>query len=415
MQMQSQKQIIIGVTTLVCILLVGIAFTSIRRIGPSVAAQLPAERTLLVLSHFSINEQQVLQSIFSSLRGAPLKEEPTPIAALVASGDATEWVLFDAQGTPSTTQPLVQEGEASLLSDAAYLPLRSTYTTHVPWAFVRSPHTDAHLNGFTIPSHPITLSLGTGSISLAWATKTILQNGFMGPNVQDTSRLGFSIRATQLQPVLEGVFSVLSAQNQMVVRTLIESKVRTIFGADISARYDILPLLHGAGTFIAKEQTGSLIIGLRALPQSNQTEALDRLEQGITSALAGAERIQRTFDTTFTFDSLEASNKPVHTTSFLGMWEIHTTPFTPTLVARNGQEWIFGSTQEMAPPLIEATLPMSKEYIASGTINKKAMQNLLQNARISVQIPWQILLQKDENVAWSLQRQGDLAVLRISR
>jgi hypothetical protein len=409
-----RNQIIIGTVSLVCLILIGVSFILLRQIGPSPASLLPADRTVMLVSNLSPESQRQMQSIIPGLADAPLQEQGTTVAALITTGTTTRWVIFDANGTPQSDTSLMVEGERPLSSDSVYRQLQQTYTTHAPWLFVRFPETPLQIDGLRTPSTPVAVTVGTGSVQIAWPTT--LQSAFTGPVPPLDDDTVLRVSAARLGAFVMGISTLLSEQQTIAAHALLQSWISRTVGSEVSATYDILPSIDGAGTLmLQKTKTGSLALSLRALPHTKQEESMTRLEQGMLSTATGTERIQRTFDETFTFDTVQLAEGAEAEEMEIGAWTVHLSPGRAAMIGRSGREWAFGTDRLLFTSLIRAMQSSAAQHIAEGVIDPKAAEALLEGWKIQVNLPWELLPGTSKHVLWTLDRKGGLAILTIER
>jgi hypothetical protein len=412
MQFSVRTQVIIGAVSLLCLLLAGTSFALLRQIGPSPASLLPADRTVMLVSNLSPAMQKKLQTVLPALADAPLRGQDTPVAALVRSGTALTWVTFDARGNAQTSVPLLTESETPLSSDAAFRQLRQTYDAQSPWLFVRFPETPLHVDGLTGPTVPASVTVGTGAVQIAWPTR--MQTGFTGPVPQESNGTVLRVSAAQLTSFLTSATTLLTEQNRLTVKTLLTAWISHTVGPEVSAAYDVLPLLDGAGTLTVAQTGSGTDIALRALPHDARDASLVRIEQGIVSVAAGTERVQRTFDEKFSFDTIRLAEGDEAETAQIGAWSVHLSPAASTMAGRMGREWAFGTDRALFTTLLQAMQSSAGQHIAEGTVDPAALNILLERWRIHLALPWD-LLPAGKDVFWTLDRKGGLAVLSVSR
>lgn len=408
-----RTQIIAGTAALACLLVIGMAFFLLREIGPGPASLLPAERTLMLVTNMPPTTQQALQDLLPDLKGAPLHEQGTPVAALVRTGNKTAWVTFDAHGTPSVPGALLQEGETPLSADNAYSRLSATYTPTAPWLFARFPETKLQVEGIAVPSSPMTISMGTGSVRIAWPTR--MTASFTGPVMKESSPLIFRLNAANLGSFLTQAVSVLSDSVRLPANALLRSWVSSVVGNDMSVRYDVVPALEGAGTMVINNASGSLEVGLRALPSESAEKILTTMEQGALGSAVGAEHVERTFDEKFTFETMKAGADVTPTKEEQGGWTIHTISPEAFVTATHGREVAIATSKALLLSLLEATMGNATQHVADGMMQEHQISELLHTWHIPLNLPWKLVPGTGESILWALDRQGSLAILTVGR
>lgn len=414
MTISMRMQIIIGTVTLVCVLLVGGAFIVFREIGPSPASLLPAERTVILVSHLSPDIQRQWQTVLPSLEQAPLKESGTPIAALVKTGTGKAmWVAFDERGKPLTNTTLIMAGEQSLSSDQEYRKLRGTYTQRSPWMFVRFPETKLNIAGVVMPRQPVSLTLGTGSLKVSWAGYS--DGSFTGPIPSSNPSTVFRVSAGHLGSLITTAGNLLTAENRLIAETLLRSWVARIAGPDISAQYDLMPMLDGAGTVIAVDGSGSIRTAVRVLSPASPQDMLTRFEQGALSSGAAADIYQRTFDEKFTFTTVRAGSGAQMLVTNAGGWTTHTIPAAHFISAIRGWEFGMGTDTALLTSLLRTMQSTAVQRTADGVFQSSVVDSLLSKWHIGLSLPWNLIPGTGQTVVWDLESKGGIAELEIKR
>lgn len=414
MNISFRTQCIIGVTSLICILVAGTSFALLQEIGPSPAALLPAERTLLLITNLSPDLQRTWQQTLPDLQDAPLTENGPMTAALIQKGQEKEWVLFDVHGMPSTKKPLLMNGEASLSSEDSYRQLRATYTASSPWMFVRFPEVPLAIEGLETPSLPITITIGTGSVSIAWPMR--MESALIGLVSEEIPTTIASISAAKLGTLIMNIGALLTDNNTMIATSILQTWIQEIFGSDVSAQYDMLPLLDGVGTInIAQNNSGSLNVAVRVQPEELQEMSIDRLKKGAMNSGKDSKHISNVFDETFTFDTIVKTDDAPYEATKMGIWDVSSTSGTNMLFAETKHAWALGNEQELFHSLLSTMMPVLENAIGMGVLDIQIIDSILQRFGMRIHIPWELLLGVNHTAHWTLKRQGGLAVLHINR
>jgi hypothetical protein len=408
-----RTQLIIGAASLLCLLLAGTAFVLLREIGPGPASLLPAERTVMLVSKMPPATQRMWQDVLPDLKNAPLQEQGTEIAALVRTGNATEWITFDARGVPSTQTVLLHEGETPLSSDDMYRRLSATYTTASPWLFARFPETELMIEGLTVPSSPVSIAMGTGSIQLAWPSR--MGTAFTGPVIKETTGTIFRLNAANLSSFIKQTTGILSASVRTPAEALLQSWVRSIVGDDLSVTYDIGAMLNGAGVAVVRSASGALGMVVRVLPADAADMTLNAMEQGAIASAGGAEHVERVFDEKFTFETMKAGTDVTPSEEERAGWTIRTIVPDTFINARHSREFAVATGKDVLNDVIDAMLGGAVQRVADGMLVEPRVTELLRQWHIPLNLPLNLIPGTGDRILWSMDREGGLAVLTMER
>lgn len=404
-------QIIAGTATLVCLLVIGGAFILLREIGPGPASLLPAERTLLLVANMPPSTQQLFDDILPDLKNAPLREEGTAVAALIRVGKKAEWVTFDTNGTPSVQTPLLQKGEKPLSSDNAYSRLSTTYTPAIPWLFARFPEIKLQIEGIAAPSSPMTIAIGTGSLRLAWPSR--MTTAFTGPAIEDTADVIARINAANFSSFVAYAASALTEAARIPADALLRSWIGRIMGKEISVRYDLGSTFDGPAAMVLSTASGAHDIAIRTLPSRSAQNILTNMEKGAMDNTIDAERVERTFDEKFTFETMKAGADVAPTKEEREGWTIHTIAPDTFMTAQHNREFILATSKTLLIKLMEAPMGNAEQGVAAGMVKEKQMTELLRRWHIPLNLPWKLVPGTGDSILWTINRRGSIAVLSI--
>lgn len=421
MNISIRTQLIIGAASLLCLLLVGLSLLLLRQIGPSPASLLPADRTLILIENVQPEVREALGTIIPFLNTIPPYRGTT--AALVRLPDGkTDWLIFgetkDARGGKSIgsenpmTFALLGTGSA-LSADPGFLALAHNYKPGPSWIYVQNPAMQMMVQGLQLPSVPLSLELGTGSLRLAWPSR--MTTAFTGPVMGEDGNAIVRLNAATLSLFLKNAASIFTDAVRMPAEALLQSWISRTVGKDISMTYDIVPMLDGPGIVTIAAASETLDAGVRALPSESAENKLQRLEQEAIGASADVEQVERKFDEKFTLETIQAKTNMIPVETEQSGWTIRTIASDKFVTARKGREFIVATGDALLNALLAATLGNAHQQIADGMIRENAVTDLLRQWHIPLHLPWNLIPGTGDTIMWTMNRQGGLAVLDMQR
>ncbi len=416
MTLNLRTQILIGTAATAIVAVLGMAVLLLNQIGPGPAALLPAERTLALVANIHPEERSRLQVTMPWMQTLPDLNAQTPVAAYVRNPDGTiGWVTFNANGQSSTT--VRGDGERALTDDDAFRPLSSTYEPGSSWIFARFPDVSMNIAGINPPQEPMSLTIGTGSLQIAWE-----QNGPSLPSLSSAPAMSdestvISMDAGNLATILTKAAEMLSDTQRLALESVLRGWSSRLFGPEISPQYDLLTLTDAPASLTLTNLSGG---SLAAILSTNIDEDADktvaRLHRAVRSATAESERMQRTFDTSFNVDILMQREPAVSSGSVSGGWTLDNTVTRDDdsgfFSALKGEQVVLSTNNNLIQQFLHARrLSPEPGTIARGSFSVPALSAVLNRIGLSMNLP--ALFPGSAQIDWQLMRKGNLHVLQI--
>lgn len=412
-QVSIRTQALAAVAALACIALITGALLILRHIGPGPASHLPAHRTLALVTRMPPAVRDTVEPVLPWITSMPDLDEATPVAALVQIGGQQTWITFDAAGRANQT--VLTEGETPLTEDDAYRPLSTTYTPGSVWMFIRAPDVQVELTDLISPTSPLAISMGTGSVQIAWRDNDrAMPNLAPSPDLSGNDSV-LSVDAGNLRSLMIEAVTLLPSTSRLALYGLIREWSATLFGPEISAEYDLLPFTDGQASVALTHASGSLATTLMATVTGKPDEAIDRLHRAVRSVSGMPERYTRTFDESFTIDTMRQKDPSATSGSLVSGWTRN-----DTSIERGGLfsalrgSWLILSTNTNSVQNAIAAMrvpPETFSMLARGTLRPSRIASILQDT--GIRSGFLDLLPDSDIVLWQLSRFGSIRMLEI--
>lgn len=419
MTLRLRTQLLIGLATLVCILLAGAAVFFVSQIGPGALSKLPAGRTLAVAVGLSDNERDRLATFIPEVQRIPSLNAAFPVAALIRGNDGTAtWVTFDARGNAQGGQVMLQKGESSLTSDPAFRGLDSTYKPGTGWVYLRFPVITSEIPGIRSIAKPVSIAFGTGSTRVSWQSTSPISTLATVHELPATDiDLALSVHAGNLKLFLQSAASLLNDNSALAVQSLLTGWVTRLAGSDVSARYEVLPLLDGPGGLTLIHSSGAMQAALTSGTQTDPTETLAHMHRGVASTNVGSTRFTRTFDETFSIDTLTEDAAAVTLEGKQGNWRILRTAIADgrgLFSAETGKRIILSVSDTLLSRLLNASSVLgSPSLVARGHADMPSVRAWIDSLHLSIAFPVQILPMQQERIEWEIVKKGGVLTLEL--
>ncbi len=317
MKFSFRLQLIIGTATALCAMLIGVATYVLRTASAYTPADLlPADATIAFFSNADQSLTQSIESFLPLVHRIPLDDERADIALVRMVNGKEAWIRFAASNIPGRSAnitasdqealTLLQTDHKGLSQSEDFASLSSTYMTGNTWIYLKNPARDASFFlPVTMPTGPVSIAFSNNDARIAWvsdddASMPIIK-GLPSVDAQLVVRTG------NMQKWLEHMKTSLNSTQRSAYEAILRQKVQNMFGADISAIYDLLPLLDGPGTLAMNDDA----ILLEGTSDASTKDILEKLHKGFRSTATSALRITQTFDEKFSIDTLQAETNAI--------------------------------------------------------------------------------------------------------
>lgn len=383
MRSNVQHALVALATTMAVLCIAAVAYVLLPSGINSVAYVLPAHSTLLVLHPINQDIIDAWSASLPALQSLPAWQAGQSAALLRSADGSLQWHLLDTTSYAPGT-PTLNGEEKRLSEDAEYLRLALTRRTD-PWLYV---HSDAWKDD----ESQILLSKQSVATAIirhedSWSIVRP-KTGRTLPPANPLARLSMSpsmtMYASDLASVIESLQTLLSGNVQTLAGVHIATALRTLFGEDLSPRYDLLPLLSGPGQLVIATVDGSThAAALVTLSKEKSASTATLLHAAFTQNQPLAEQQERTFDDTFTHQAIALRTKELTQQTWEeGGWHFMQTSSSGSLLitAEQDQTIIVATHPALAADMAaftETSADHKDASVARGTLSTAWIHELL--------------------------------------
>lgn len=409
-----RMQILTGLVTLLCILLVAATIVLWPR-APRIALahMVPAEHTLLLATNMTKVDADALTWILPSIANAPLAEEPKDIALLKLEDGTLAWVSADSprvEGLDAVTIAVSDERARALLHTSPLLEDTSGFQRlrfgADRWMWIGSELAQATLPN--IAHEPFAIATQSGTTMLAFLTKrpqlSMMTESFSLPSTP----LELAVQTNDLRAFVEFVRGALSVNDQRAAEALIKEWSHRYLGNTISLWYDLLPQLDRASFY-----TGSGASAIRAFTH-DPVAMSTTLHAAFRETLTTAQRSDKTFDTSFSISTVYADSHAIaQTDREQHGWNIHETTQSGSAIglfsATRGNEIVLATDANLLNAVLDAPASdvATNGTIARGRMDIEKMNDILNRYHIQTTLP----LSQNKKIQWNLRYNGGLMMV----
>lgn len=419
-------QIIIGVAVSLCLMLIGVTSYALLRTSTYTPADLlPADATVAFLSNADVSLTSSIERFVPLVRRVPLDGERADIAVVRLPNGEEAWIRFAPSKIPGGAPDISASDQRALamlstehkgLSQLAdFRSLASTYALGNTWMYLSNARRDASFFlPVALPDRPVSVSFSNNDARIAWISTDDTLHTVAGLPQINTDIL---IHAGNMLDAWTYVHTSLPEQQRTAYEAILRQKVLAHFGSDISAAYDLLPLLDGPGTFLADD--GGML--LEGTAKNDPTPIMEKLHDGFRSTATSATRITQTFDETFDIDTMQAETDSLQeeTTDQNG-WTMRTTADTTSgrslVTTVRGNRFMISTRPELFRSITDQSIEAGNiglQTVAAGSLEQGATQNLL-----GPSLPgeaWMNMLPSGSGgtLRWELMQNRNLKILRL--
>lgn len=425
MKFSHRLQIIVGVAISFCLVLIAATSYALLRTSTYTPADLlPADATIAFLSNADASLTTSIERFVPLVHRVPLDGERADIAVVRMPGGEEAWIRFAPSKIPGGAPDITASDQRALamlstehkgLSRLAdFRSLASTYAFGNTWMYLSNPRRDASFFlPITLPDRPVSVSFSSNDARVAWISDDALHTVAGLPQI-NTDIL---MHAGNMLDAWTYVSTSLPEERRTAYEAILRQKVLAYFGSDVSAAYDLLPLLDGPGTFLADD--GGML--LEGTAKNDPTALIEKLHAGFRSTATPATRITQTFDEKFNIDTMQAETDSLQeeTTDQNG-WTMRTTADTTSgrslVTTVRGNRFMISTRPELFRSITDQSIEASNiglQTVAAGSLEQGAAQNLL-----GPNIPgetWMNALPSGSGgtLRWELMQNGNLKILRL--
>lgn|GEM_PF-4688457 len=396
---------------------------------------LPADDTLILLQNINRTLVVILEKRVPVLATLPAYKNGASAALVSLPGGKRAWILFEPPAQPGIDRPTIRATDPAamtllagqtprLQSDPSFAPLAET-TNDVPsWIFLRfrdlpGVETQGMLH---IPDEPVLIGLTKNGLQIAVHGNDARTGTLRSGVVVAEPRPFLIVQAADLRTFITGAGSALDSTLRPVLQGLLEQAVHDLFGSDVSARYDLLPLTqHESAVQIAQSDSGWLVAFSGSTDDADTLEdATDRLHAARRSMLQSVKRIDRRLDDQFSILSVSADETVIREEEGRdGLWRIRSTSRgnAGLFSAERGNQFVLSNDQRMLQSIIRRNTPglppdLSKAS-ASGFMDIAATNAILKDYLPDAAGEGIPLAGSGGIVQWNLRSRGDVKILTI--
>lgn len=309
-------------TAALALLTVAIAFFAYHRFVPPPADILNASSVILYGHQVRATDWQSWQRFFPQLASVPVPTLPAEIALIGSSAADAAWVLFPAPDDPLTTQANYTADGVAFLTNApnteslfakeseerlSALPaFRALEGTHIPASVFTNlallqpstdPYTERVMGLIPGESSAFLLRTQNGRVQARWYAADRARMLYGGANALPSlsPTPAFSVTGNDVATFVQLLPQADDARMRLGT---IATIVRNVAGKDVSAEFDVLPLLSGAASvhLLPTGSGGTTDILLEGHAPNEQLlmRTIDRLHRGVASSPQETTIITRT-------------------------------------------------------------------------------------------------------------------------
>jgi hypothetical protein len=211
---------------------------------------------------------------------------------------------------------------------------------------------------------------------------------------------------------------ILSPADKTAAEAMIKGKLAGLFGQNLSAQYDLLPMFAGPSTLYVTAIDEGTAMAIESQAE-NANEIVRSLHEAFGSTQAAVARDRRTFDDKYTSDVMRANTDAVNTVEKSdGMWVLRTTQNdgadAALFSAQSGNRFIIATTEELLTAVLRAPMVQQSRALARGQMDPRALQTLFERYNLTLQLPFEALQSMSGSVLhWQVNKKGNAAVLSI--
>lgn len=432
MRLSLRLQLIIGVLALltVSLTIVGVwLFTKETRLAGS--DLLPRTHTLAYVRNVDDPTLRHLRPLFPVLSTVSLPNGTQADLAIVEyTTDApAQWIVFGYPTDPhqpiviTTSSPHIrsllrkQQAADSLSRAPAFRTLASISSPGHPWAFLQFPL-------LRLPDDlPLTLKTPSSPLSLSWQEHSVILSGLSesplpSETLQTHTRIPtegavFTAHAAELRWFFSFLENALSPSQRVIAQSLLQERVRGIFGSEVSMRYDLFPLLaHEASLRLRENGSGTLLFLLEGplTPDANTT--LEQLPTVLQHQNIAVEHIRKTLGDDLSFETMTLRESPSAPERTEFGWDIASPLSTPHGLlqrAKRSSRFLLGTDAEGFVAALRIVPPphSSVQILAEGTFDLPGFLSLLHREFPDL-APLPPITTEPREISWRLERTGSI-------
>lgn len=398
---------------------------------PTGSDLLPRTHTLAYVRNVDDATLRHLLPLFPALSTVSLPSDMQADLAIVqyTGGAAAQWMVFGYATDPdqpiviTTSSPQIrsllstQQTGDSLSKTPAFRALASLSSSEHPWAFLQFPL-------LRLPKDlPLALQTPSSPLSLSWKKNTVIFSGISSTplpsrTLQTHARIPtagavFTAHAADLQWLLSFLEHALTPSQRMIAQSLLKEQVRTIFGSNVSMRYDLFPLLaHEASLRLQETGSGTLRFLLEGSLTPDARTTLEALPTALRHQHIVTEHIQKTLGDDLSFETMALrENPPALERTELG-WDIAsplTTPHGMLQRATRSARFLLGTDTEGFLAALRIVPPphSSTQILAEGTFDLPGFLSLLHREFPDL-APLPPTPSEPREISWRLERTGSI-------
>lgn len=344
--------------------------------------------------------------------------------------------------TSQEALPFIRPGERRLTHDSTYKTLQEGKSREDAWAFFRSnalPTPQGLSSQFvhaflTQQCSALAMQLyenGGRTLELLTKEQSLSRNNMLPPAPEKDTVLTLGI--TNMHDIWSTTLQGMETEAQTVLQGVVQHILQKGFGPSVSAEYDILPLLQKDSTItVYRTGSGRLIGVLHGFTEdtSQLNKAVERMHLGIRTKLPTMHIQTYSFDGRFSTTNIRSDRSEIEEELYMqDGWQIQSTKAANTLgglfTAINQEQYIITNSRDTLLRTIEQEAPsLSRglsERMVQGTrqgigwIDTAAIRDILSKSIPALTAKHRALLlpSLQQHMVWSLERQGNLAIMRI--
>jgi hypothetical protein len=446
--------------SIVLVVLLANITTMLTILNRTAADFLPADHTIALVQNPGDAELTMLREWFPDFTPQENTVMPKAIAILELPIAGRAFVqLYLPEDIPESTKnrttvgtyavvtsqealPFIGQGESRLTNDSTYRTLQEGKSREDAWAFFRSSAlpkpqelSSQFVHAFlTQQCSALAMRLysnGGRTLELLTKKKSLSKNSILPPAPEKDTV--FTLGTTNMYDIWSTTLQGMETGAQAVLQGVVQHILKKGFGPSVSADYDILPLLQkGSTVTINRTGSGRLIGLLHGFTEdaSQLNKAVERMHLGIRTKLPTMHIQTYSFDGRFSTTNIRSDRSEIEEELYMqDGWQIQSTKAANTLgglftainqeqyIVTNSRSALLRTIEQEAPPLSSGL----SERMVQGTrqgigwLDTAAIRDILSTSVPALTAKRSALLlpSLQQHMVWSLERQGNLATVRI--
>lgn len=394
------------------------------------AAMLPADATVAFFADIDARTARNIEQYIPIVHSLPIDTQ-TSTFAVFATDSGPAWVKF-APPAPGTDKPVLTASNPTVLdllathastlqNNESFQKLLSTREPASSWMYLRSAKDTLQLpSPLAAPAAPLSMSLSENGMEIAWIAHTHSDPLTIG-HKSILKHPALTLDAGNVHSFMGNLTRAIHPHESLAYESLMKQWLRKHVGPNLSAEFDVLPLLDNQASLAIGTKDGRTVFVMEGIATDDPSELVTALHQGYASTMGLVSREQHVFDEKFTHDSLLIDSSIItHERVNENGWHQERTKnmqtHTGLFSALRGDRFILSNDNT----LLEDALRLSPVAHASkgslkatGSMDSAAMADVMKTVLPGAVWPRGLPSGSGGLLHWEIFQSGDARVLRL--